>query len=79
MPRSLGDLADRLSITNIKLFMVQDKVNAAAAAGTPLDAATTRQLVSLNRQRNVLMTEIDEVLAQAVQTGVVDVDPRPKL
>jgi len=79
MAESLGDLVDRLSIVNVKLFMVQEKVNEAAKAGVGLDSNSTYRLVTLNLQRNDLMTRIDRVLAVAVSTGTTVVDARIKL
>jgi hypothetical protein len=55
MDDSLGDLVDRLSIVNIKLFMVQEKVNVAAREGLGLDADTVYRLSALNLERNRLM------------------------
>jgi hypothetical protein len=72
MADSLGDLVDRLSITNIKLFMVQEKLNIAARDGLGLDADTVQKLSALNRERNRLMTAIDVV-------GGTRVDARVKL
>lgn len=59
MPESLGSLVDRLSVVNIKIFMVQDRVHAAAASGEGLDAETTGKLVSLNLARSQLINEIN--------------------
>ena len=59
MADSLGDLVDRLSITNIKLFMVQERLNSAARDHVGLDADTVRSLSALNLERNRLMTAID--------------------
>jgi len=72
MSDSLGDLVDRLSITNIKLFMVQEKAHIAAREGLGLDADTVQKLVALNRERNRLMTAID-------MAGGGRVDARVKL
>jgi hypothetical protein len=72
MADSLGDLVDRLSIVNIKLFMVQERLNTAAREGTGLDADTVQKLSALNLERNRLMTAIDMV-------GGTRVDARVKL
>jgi hypothetical protein len=72
MADSLGDLVDRLSIVNIKLFMVQERLNIAARDGTGLDADTVRSLSALNQERNRLMTAID-------MAGGTRVDARVKL
>lgn len=59
MAETRGSLTDKLSIVNIKMFMVQDKVHAAAANGEGLDAETVQNLVTLNLQRTALINEID--------------------
>ena len=79
MSDTLGSLVDKLSIVNVKLFHIQDCVHAAAREGGGLDAETTKKLVDLNRQRTVLMNEIDQMLAQAIDSGIVPLDPRTKL
>lgn len=79
MTRSLGDLVDRLSVTNIKLWFVMDQVHAAARAEAGLDAETTSRLVSLNLERNVLMSEIDETLDHAARKGRARIEARIKL
>jgi len=72
MADSLGDLVDRISIVNIKLFMVQERLNSAARDGVGLDADTVRSLSALNLERNRLMTAID-------MAGGSRVDARVKL
>jgi len=72
MTDSLGDLVDRLSIVNIKLFMVQERLNSAARDHVGLDADTVQKLSALNLERNRLMTAIDVV-------GGTRVDARIKL
>ena len=72
MSDSLGDLVDRLSIVNVKLFMVQERVHSAARDGLGLDADTVQKLSALNRERNRLMTAID-------MAGGTRVDARVKL
>lgn len=79
MSDTLGSLVDKLAVTNIKLFMVQDEIHAAAKQGIGLDADTTKKLVDLNLQRNKLMSEIDEVFAKGLATGLAEVDPRVKI
>ena len=79
MSRSLGDLVDRLSVTNIKLWFVMDQVHAAAKAQVGSDAETTTRLVALNLERNALMTEIDETLDNAMRKGRARVESRVKL
>ena len=79
MAETLGTLVDKLSVVNIKLFMVQDIVSGAADAGDGLDSETVRKLHALNKQRNQLMSEIDVMLKEAVRSGNVVVDPHIKL
>lgn len=79
MSQTMGDLMDRLSIVNIKLYMVQDTVHHAAAAGEGLDPETVQKLTHLNLERSRLMTEVDECLRDAVATGSSRVDPRIKI
>jgi F0F1-type ATP synthase membrane subunit b/b' len=77
--RSLGELVDRLSICNIKLFYVQDMVHRAAKSAEGLDAETVAKLHQLNAERNKLATAIDQCLADAVRSGETEVDHRPKI
>lgn len=79
MSDTLGSLVDKLAIVNIKLFMVQDDIHAAAKRNEGLSPELTRKVVDLNLQRSKLMTEIDEVFAAGVKTGVAAVDPRTKI
>ena len=76
---SLGTLVDRLTILNLKLWFVQNKVNQAARENRGVDAETTGQLVALNLERNRVMTEIDQVLDAAARSGKAIVDARVKL
>jgi hypothetical protein len=76
---TLGSLVDKLITNNSKLWYCQDVVHKAAAAGEGLDADTVAKLHSLNLTRNRLMSEIDKTLANAVKTGVAEVDPHIKI
>jgi hypothetical protein len=58
---TLGSLIDKLAITNIKLFMVQDVIHEAEKCNDGVDATVVHRLVTLNKQRNRLMEEIDRV------------------
>jgi hypothetical protein len=60
MSDTLGSLVDKLSITNIKLWHVQDEVNLAAEMEEGVGAGLIQKLVTLNRQRTKLMNEIDK-------------------
>lgn len=75
MSDTLGSLVDKLSIVNLKLWFVQDQVFKAAGSGQALDSETVQKLVSLNLERNLLITEIDEYAA----AGKFRVDKRIKL
>jgi hypothetical protein len=79
LAETIGSLIDKLSIVNVKLFMIQDQVHGAARAGVALSAEATGKLVSLNRQRNRLMTEIEELLDASIRAGGAEIDSRPKL
>ncbi len=61
MAETLGSLMDKLSISNVKQFMVQDRLHRAAREGEGLDPETTSQLVSLNLQRTNLINEINQL------------------
>ena len=74
-----GSLVDKLSICNIKLYHVQEKVNEAARTGEALSAEYTAKLVLLNQQRSGLITEYNQALEQALRTGEVEVDPIVKI
>jgi hypothetical protein len=76
---TIGSLIDKLSIVNIKLYVVQDRVHEAAEQGIGLDKETVARLASLNKQRNKLMTEIEQSLDDAIKAGGLSIDPRPKL
>jgi hypothetical protein len=79
MSETLGTLVDKLCITNLKLWQVQDKVHKAAQAGEGLDQETVARLHALNLQRNELMSEVDMCLAKAVESGAADIDPHIKI
>lgn len=77
--RTLGELVDRLSVTNLKLWFVQDEFHRASREGRGVDKVTVNRSVSLNLERNRLMTEIDECFQRGLETGKTDVDARVKL
>lgn len=79
MSETLGGLVDKLTITNLKLWFVQEKVHHAAQVGDGLESETVAKLHTLNLQRNSLMSEIDIILAKAVESGTAEVDPRIKI
>lgn len=79
MTRTLGDLVDRLSIVNLKIWFCQEKVYECARDDLPLPAEVNRNLASLNLERNKLMTAVDNCLADAVSSGRAEVEDRVKL
>lgn len=79
MNHTLGDLVDRLSICNIKLWFTQDEVFKAAKNGTSLPAENARRMISLNAERNKLITAIDEALDNAAREGRAEITDRPKI
>lgn len=87
MAETLGSLTDKLSIVNIKLFMVQNDVyrfqrmSSEEYAALPTDESkrTWDRLAQLNLDRNTLMSELDGLLNEAVRTGSARVDARIKL
>lgn len=87
MPESLGNLVDRLSITNHKIFVVQDWVHDAAEMDPEVFSSQTheeiqgqlKKLKALNLERNRLMTQVDQCLADSVASGKAVVDSRIKI
>lgn len=58
--RSLGELCDELSITNIKLWFTQSEVFKAEREKTPLAPEHVGRLVQLNARRTNLINQINE-------------------
>ena len=79
MADTLGSLVDKLTVTNLKLWHVQDRVHQAARDNEGLDLETVKKLDRLNMQRNQLMAEIDMVLSKAVETGTAQVNHQDKV
>lgn len=79
MSETIAGLIDRLTVVNLKLWFVQDKVYKAAADGTGLDPDTTAQVANLNLLRNKLMAEIDKAVDAAIKSGSAEVDLRTKV
>lgn len=79
MSDTLGSLVDKLSVTNLKLWFVQDQVHQAARDNEGLPLEVVKKLDTLNTQRNKLMAEIDMLLSRAVETGTVEVNPQIKV
>ena len=57
--KTLGELVDELSITNVKLFHVQELVFKAEREKSPLAAEHVARLVQLNARRTRLINEIN--------------------
>lgn len=87
MSDSLGSLVDKLSVTNMKIWHVQDfiyrvsKMTADDFAKLPPAEVhgEIQKLAWLNLDRNRLMTEIDESLHAAVTSGKTQVERRVKI
>jgi len=87
MSETLGGLIDRLTITNIKLWFIQQNVmdwskmprDEFEKLGFEKLQKQFENLNHLNLDRNRLMAEIDSCLAEAVRSGQVRVDARVKL
>lgn len=87
MAETLGSLVDKLCVTNLKLWHVQEDVyryqKMSREEYEQVPAAESKQawdrLAQLNLDRNALMTEIDECFAEAVRTGKARVDARVKI
>jgi len=84
---TLGNLVDKLSIVNIKVWNAQDFVFKVSRM-TKEDFAKysheeiqdeIRKLAWLNLDRNKLMTEIDEHLDKCIRQGHADVDKHVKI
>lgn len=75
----LGELIDRLVTTNVRLYHVQDLVHAAARTGEGISADTVQKQVSLNSERNRLMSEIEECVNRAIGLGSLPVHDREKV
>ncbi len=69
---------DKLITVDLKLWKVQDLVHQASASHNDLKAEEVQKLDSLNRLRNQLMTELDEMFSESLRTGKAQVDPRFK-
>ena len=87
MADTIGSLIDKLAIVNIKIWHVQESAYEYAAmseddyaeASISETHAAWKKLANLNLERSVLITELDEALARAIDTGIVPVDARTKV
>lgn len=76
---SLGDLVDKLSIVNIKLWFVQGQIMKAALEDRGASAVTVKQQVQLNAERCQLMGEVDRLLNDSIRVGSAPEPPRIKI
>lgn len=65
---TIASLIDRLSVTNIKIWMAEDIKRSKEASDKEIADATRITNVA-NQQRNDLIQEIDERLNHMVETG----------
>lgn len=87
MSETIGETIDKLIITELKLYHVQDKVyrfqrmSPDDYAKVPSSESKTvwDQLAQLNLDRNRLIREIDVAVNEAILTGSARVDARIKL
>ena len=70
---SVGSLIDRLTVTNLKLWFVQEKVHEAGCGATfpaPEANETLRRLYVLNQQRTALVNEINDRLGDRASESI---------
>ena len=65
---TIGNLIDKLSVVNIRIWMAED-IKRATNATDSMIAQATRITNVANQQRNDLIQEIDERLNHMVKTG----------
>jgi len=65
---TLGSLIDKLTVTNLRIWVAEDKKRDPNASDKEI-ADATRLTNVCNQQRNDLIQEIDEKLNHMVQTG----------
>jgi len=65
---TIGNLIDKLTIVNIKIWMCEDLKRDPNASDKDI-ADATRKTNTANQQRNDLIQEIDEALNNMVKTG----------
>lgn len=66
---TIGQLIDKLSIINIKIFHMQEKM--VNEKDDHIVANSTRSMMKLNTERSTLVAEIDQMLNNAgVRVGV---------
>lgn len=65
---TIGNLIDKLTICNLRIWMAEDKKRKVDATDKEI-ADATRLTNIANQQRNDLIQEIDEKLNHMIQTG----------
>lgn len=65
---TLGNLIDKLTVVNIRIWMAEDIKRDNTASDKKI-ADATRLTNTCNKQRNDLIQEIDERLNHMIQTG----------
>ena len=65
---TLGNLIDKLTVVNIRIWMAEDIKRDASASDKQIAAATKLTNIA-NQQRNDLIQEIDETINHMVKTG----------
>ena len=66
---SIGNLIDKLTIVNIRIWMAED-IKRGKSASDKTIADATRLTNTANAQRNDLIQEIDESINELISTGV---------
>lgn len=87
MSETLGDLIDKLSIANLKIWHLQEKVyrfsgmTSEEYAAVPSDEAHAvwKKLAKTNLVRTDLISQIDGVFAEALRTGEAPQDAKVKI
>ena len=64
MPETLGSLIDKLAITNLRLWHLEEVKHDDEASDSEV-ADVARKIGVVNKQRNALIDEIDEFLDEA--------------
>lgn len=65
---TIGNLIDKLTIVNLRIWMAEDIKRSASASDKELANATKLTNIA-NQQRNDLIQEIDEKLNHMIKTG----------
>jgi hypothetical protein len=65
---TLGNLIDKLTVVNIRIWMAEDIKRSKEASDTEIANATKLTNIA-NQQRNDLIQEIDEKINHMVKTG----------